>query len=85
MQSSRLSGSELIDCARANLTKGIEVTAQRCGYGTDIEAFEHELQRAGESIGVKISGFKDLTTGRTIDRLEDEPSVEVAPESLTEL
>lgn len=58
-----LSGAELIDCARANVNEGIEVAAFRCGYGDDIKAFELELQRSAQSLGLEIKDFKDLTTG----------------------
>lgn len=77
-----LTGSELIDCARANGPKGVEVAASRCGYGDDITAFESALQKAGEHIGTQINSFEDLAKPPD-DR--QETGVEVAPESLSEL
>lgn len=79
--SAPLKGTDLIDCARANAKKGIEVTAQRCGYGNDLATFERELQLAGNHIGVEIHSFDDLIhTGRT-----QQAGVEVGPDSLSEL
>lgn len=76
-----LRDTDLIDCARANFTKGIEVTAQRCGYGQDLAAFEQALNQAGEHIGVKIHHFEDLAT----DQQSDERGVEVGPDTPTQL
>jgi hypothetical protein len=79
--SSALRGSELIDCARANGSKGINVAAERCGYGTDLTAFEQEIRRAGDALGISIESFEDLIT----DRRSDESGVEIAPDSPTQL
>ena len=76
-----LTGSELIDCARANGPKGVEVAASRCGYD-NVPAFETALQKAGEHIGIEINSFEDLISPPD-DRQES--GVEVAPESLGEL
>lgn len=76
-----LTGSELIDCAKANSTKGVEVAASRCGY-SDIMTFEAALQKAGKHIGVEINGFEDLLYSPN-DR--QEIGVEVSPDSLSEL
>lgn len=76
-----LHDNELIDCAKANAKKEIEVVAERCGYGKDIASFERELKKACNSIGVEIESFEDLR--------EDEPDkgkeqgVEIAPETPT--
>jgi hypothetical protein len=77
-----LIGAELIDCARANGNQGIEVAAQRCGYGEDIATFELELQKAGEHIGTEINSFADL-----IQTPKDKRNTGVvfAPESPTQL
>jgi hypothetical protein len=55
-----LYGTDLIDCAKANSNQGIEVAAERCGYGNDLATFERELKKAGEHIGVEINSFGDL-------------------------
>lgn len=76
-----LTGSELIDCAKANSTKGAEVAASRCGYD-DIPTFETALKKAGEHIGVTINSFADLVRSSS-DR--QSTGAEIAPESLTDL
>ena len=79
--SAPLRGTDLIDCARANAKQGVEVAAQRRGYGSDLATFERELQRAGEHIGVEIHGFDGLIhTGET-----RQAGVEVGPDTLSEL
>jgi hypothetical protein len=37
-------GTDLIDCAKANASKGVETAAKRCGYGQDVSTFEQELK-----------------------------------------
>ncbi len=76
-----LTGSELIDCAKANSPRGIEVAASRCGY-QDVAAFETALREAGNHIGIKINSFADLISPPD-DRQEF--GVEVAPDSLSDL
>lgn len=55
-----LSGIELVDCANANSRESIEVVAGLCGFDRDTEAFERELKKAGEEIGIKIPSFSFL-------------------------
>ncbi|MBE9167517.1 hypothetical protein IQ238_08290 [Pleurocapsales cyanobacterium LEGE 06147] len=81
--SAPLHGSELIDCARANANKGIEVASQRCGYGDDISTFESELKKACASIGVEIESFKDLTEDGAYSNKEQ--GVEIAPDTPNQL
>ncbi|AKG24471.1 hypothetical protein [Calothrix sp. 336/3] len=76
-----LQGTDLIDCARANGNEGIEIAAQRCGYGSDLTTFERELQKASDYIGVKVCTFRDLIA---IKR-EGEEGIVVAPETQTDL
>ncbi|WP_416666984.1 hypothetical protein [Egbenema bharatensis] len=82
MAATPLTGSELIDCARANSSKGLEVTASRCGYGNDLDSFEAALRDAGTHIGVEIDRFEDLTKP---PQEQQQTGVEVAPDSLSEL
>jgi hypothetical protein len=77
----RLQGTDLIDCARANSRQGIEIAAQRCGYGDDLATFECELQTACDSIGVEIKTFKDLIGTKK----ERDKGIVVAPETSTQL
>ena len=79
--SAPLKGTDLIDCARANAKKGIEVTAQRCGYGSDLATFERELQKAGDHIGVEIHGFDDLTHSGEVKQAGEA----VGPDTISEL
>lgn len=83
MATAPLYGTDLIDCAEANATKGIEVAAQRCGYGEDLANFERELRKAGNHIGIEIHSFNDLIKNQP--KSEQEPGIEVAPESPTQL
>lgn len=75
-----LTGTYLIDCAKANGKKGVEIAAQNCGYGSDIATFERELQQAGSFIGLEIDNFDDLIAIRQTD----ESGIEIAPESPTQ-
>jgi hypothetical protein len=77
-----LTGSELIDCAKANSPKGVEIAASRCGYGEDISAFEAALHKAGEHLGIEINRFEDLLHSAA-DR--EDAGVEVPPESPSDL
>lgn len=77
-----LTGSELIDCARANGPQGAKVAANRCGYGDNVDAFESALRQAGEHIGVEIVSFRDLVS-TPHDR--QDIGIEIAPDSLSNL
>jgi hypothetical protein len=80
--SAPLTGAELIDCARANGKEGIAIASERCGYGSDLAAFEQALHRAGEHIGVTINHFEDLLESPVDPRDE---GIEVAPDSYNQL
>ena len=53
---------ELVDCARANATQGIEVAAYQCGYGNDINSFTEELRNACEKMNLKAKKLGELVT-----------------------
>lgn len=53
---------ELVDCARANATQGIEVAAYQCGYGNDINSFTQELTSACEKMNLKAKNLEELIT-----------------------
>ncbi|MCC5655038.1 hypothetical protein LC609_35805 [Nostoc sp. XA013] len=76
-----LTGTELIDCAKANGSKGIKIAAQNCGYSSDITTFERELQKAGRAIGLEIDNFDDVIAIRQTD----EPGIKIVPQSPTQL
>ena len=77
--STPLHDNELIDCAKANAKYEIEVVSERCGYGDDLAAFERELKKACDSIGVEIESFKDLREDEP--KNEAETGAEIAPDA----
>lgn len=78
-----LYGTELVDCAKANGKYGIEVTAERSGYGNNVEKFEAELKQACEHIGISYTNFDNFLTPST-KSLEDVGEI-VAPETPNQL
>lgn len=54
-----LSGIDLIDCARANASSGLETTAILCGYGSDVSGFQSALQQACSQLGLNIKSLND--------------------------
>jgi hypothetical protein len=79
----QLQGAELIDCARANATCSIDVAAERCGYGHNIQQFEQALKKAYDAIGVSLTSFSDLTK---VSGESDLPQGEVvAPDTINQL
>jgi DNA-binding Xre family transcriptional regulator len=58
-----LTGTDLVDCAKANAKQGVEVTAKLCGYGEDLKTFTQELEKACEHMGVQVS---DLMTQENV-------------------
>lgn len=77
-----LTGTELIDCAKANSNAGIKLAAERCGYKQDLEAFERQLKQDCDEIGIDISSFKDLIG---MEQPMTLPGVEIAPDSKSQL
>jgi hypothetical protein len=69
-----LTGVELIDCARANAGQGVEVAAQLCGYGSNLDGFQEALQQAGEQMGLAIESLGDLLGQHGIEVAPDTPS-----------
>jgi hypothetical protein len=65
-----LTGAELIDCARANASSGIEMTAKLCGYGSDINLFQKALRETSQELGLKIE---------SLSKLLEQPGIEVSP------
>ena len=55
-----LQGIELLDCAQANAKFGLAIASRQCGYGENFLAFQKELKRAGDELGLKISSLEDL-------------------------
>jgi hypothetical protein len=77
-----LHGSELLDCAKANASQGIQTAANLCGYSDDIVSFERELHSAAQHMGIKLHGFQDLTKTAEVQK---PIGIEVAPDTSTEL
>jgi hypothetical protein len=81
--SSPLTGVVLIDCARANATKGVAIAAQQCGYGDDIPAFQAALRSACHDMGISASELSDLVADEATWR--PKPGLEISPDSPNEL
>ena len=78
-----LTGTDLIDCARANAKQGLEMTAKLCGYDHQLDKFEQALKQACHQIGIEIETLGDLnrdSVSRTLTQ-----GVEFAPETLSNL
>ncbi len=81
--SAQLQGAELIDCARANATYGINVAAERCGYGQNIQQFEDALREAYHTIGVHLNSFSDLL--KVSGESEMNKGEVIAPDTINQL
>lgn len=55
-----LKDTDLVDCARANGTQGMEVAADLCGYGSNLAGFEQSLKEACDRMGIRYDTFGDL-------------------------
>lgn len=55
-----LSGEELINCARANVSKGIATVAQLCGFASDVEKFRSTLKATMEEMEVEVESLQKL-------------------------
>jgi hypothetical protein len=49
-----LTGIELIDCARANVSAGVAKAAMLCGYASDIDRFREALRQTSKEMGLEI-------------------------------
>lgn len=78
-----LTGTELLDCAKASASQGLEAAAKQCGYDEDTEGFTQALQAAGQHIGVEINALEDLITDQ--QQVIRRGGVEVAPETPSDL
>lgn len=79
----RLTGVELVDCARANAKQGVEITAELCGYGSDLNGFRSELQKACEHMRIEFHELSDLIKDQPVAVSLDGMTVE--PDSPGEL
>ena len=78
-----LTGTDLIDCARANASGGLETTASLCGYGEDQGRFLEALKQDGEKMGLEIESLSDLMSFPP--SLTGRKGIEVAPDKFNSL
>lgn len=78
-----LKGITLVDCAKANATETIEIAAERCGFGNDVDGFRTALISACTEMGVEIASLSDLITDQ--QRVMYEGGAEIAPDTSSEL
>ena len=55
-----LTGEELIDCARANKSAGIEMAAMLCGYASDRDRFKSTLKQTIADMNLETASFDKL-------------------------
>ncbi|MGG6268340.1 hypothetical protein ACQ4M3_39920 [Leptolyngbya sp. AN03gr2] len=79
----RLTGLDLVDCARANAKQGIETAAHLCGYGTDLAGFRSELKQACDHMRIEFHELSDLVKDQPVAVTLD--GVIVEPDSPGEL
>ncbi|HEY9781030.1 MAG TPA: hypothetical protein V6D09_12935 [Leptolyngbyaceae cyanobacterium] len=82
--STRLQGTELVDCARANAKQGIETAASQCGYGGDINTFAQALKQACEEMNLQVKELSELITDQEMI-LQIGSGEVVAPDTASEL
>jgi hypothetical protein len=82
--SSPLTGVILIDCARANASEGLAITAQQCGYGNDIPSFQAALTAACNAMNISVQDIEDLAAAEQ-SQWHPEPGVEFSPDAPGEL
>ena len=55
-----LKGEELINCAKANASAGVEQAATLCGYASDIDGFRSSLEEAINKFELPKESFQKL-------------------------
>ena len=55
-----LKGKELISCAGANASTGLEQAAKLCGFGSDTAAFKAQLTETAKKFDIPLESFKQL-------------------------
>ncbi|WP_353930056.1 hypothetical protein WJM97_17395 [Okeanomitos corallinicola TIOX110] len=66
MSPTKLSGTELVDCARANAKQGIQIAAYQCGYGDDVKTFSYSLSQACKNMNLTVTDLNELITDHDI-------------------
>jgi hypothetical protein len=80
----KLSGTDLVDCARANAKEGIEAAAYQCGFGNDLNSFSQELRQACEQMNLQVKELSALITDQDLI-LQLGTGEIVAPDTASEL
>ncbi|MBK1989316.1 hypothetical protein A0J48_017530 [Sphaerospermopsis aphanizomenoides BCCUSP55] len=80
----KLHGTELVDCARANAKQGIQIAAYQCGYGDDITTFAQELRQACETMNLKVKELNELITDQDMILTMGTGEI-IAPDTASEL
>lgn len=57
---SPLKGEELINCAKANVSAGVEQAATLCGFASDLDSFRSSLKEAIAQSELSEESFKKL-------------------------
>ena len=55
-----LKGEELTNCARANVSAGVEMAAKLCGFGSDTDSFQTKLKETAQALELPLESFKQL-------------------------
>ena len=55
-----LTGEELTNCARANVSAGVEIAAKLCGFGSDTASFQTKLKETAQALELPLESFKQL-------------------------
>lgn len=55
-----LTGEELTNCARANVSAGVEMAAKLCGFGSDTASFQTKLKETAQALKLPLESFKQL-------------------------
>ncbi|TAE61568.1 MAG: hypothetical protein EAZ87_01865 [Nostocales cyanobacterium] len=80
----KLSGSDLVECARANAKQGIKIAAYQCGYGDDITNFTEQLKSACQIMNLTVTELNQLITDQDIILQQGTGEI-FAPETESEL
>ncbi len=56
----RLQGEELVNCAKANASGGIEQAATLCGFASDVDNFRSSLKEAIQELDLPEESFQKL-------------------------
>ena len=55
-----LKGKDLVNCARANASAGVEQAAELCGFASDTEGFQTALKETARELELPPESFKKL-------------------------